>query len=157
MDRVIKGEDSQIDELVEQRGHLNLDNLVNIKTNIKKNYQKNSNINDMPSISYNSPRYNPQNFNKPSNGYARLQMVTKNIDKEEYKPLNKMRTEAINHFGIYLNLDCVTNVKEAIDKWETTFRVAISINKMDYEMAKVFTERTLVNSVLRFWKILDET
>ena len=66
-----------------------------------------------------------------------------------------MKNEPINPFGIYLNLDCVTNIEEAIDKWETAFRVTVSVNKMDIEIGKHFLERSLLNSVLRFWQNME--
>ena len=42
MDNIIKGEDSNIDELVEQIRYLNLDNLVNVKAGIKEEFPKKS-------------------------------------------------------------------------------------------------------------------
>ena len=91
MDKIIKGEDSYIDELIEQIGHLNLDNLVNIKADVKEELPENPNVNDMPSTSYSTPRYNSQTFDGPNRGYAGLQVITKNINKEGYTPLGKMR------------------------------------------------------------------
>ena len=40
------------------------------------------------------------------------------MHKDGHTPMDKMRTEAINLFEIYLDLDCVSNVEEATDKWE---------------------------------------
>ena len=82
MDKIIKGEDSYIDELIEQIGHLNLDNLVNIKADVKEELPENPNVNDMPSTSYSTPRYatpryNSQTFDRPDRGYAGLQVITK--------------------------------------------------------------------------------
>ncbi|KAL5822898.1 hypothetical protein ACOSQ4_020798 [Xanthoceras sorbifolium] len=69
-----------------------------------------------------------------------------------------MKNENINPFGIFLNLDCVSNVEEAIDKWETSLRIAVEINKMDLEVTKRFIEKTLINSASRFWQHMpDET
>jgi len=82
-----------------------------------------------------------------------LQVTTRNTCKDGYTPIDRMRTKVMNCFGIYLDVDCVSNIDETIDQWETTLKVVVSINKMDYEMAKAFIERTLVNKSLRFWKI----
>ena len=54
--------------------------------------------------------------------------------------------------SLYLDIDCTINTQEAIDKWETTLRISIAVNKMDFEISKLFLEKTLLNSVLRFWK-----
>ncbi|GJW94617.1 hypothetical protein Tco_0174289, partial [Tanacetum coccineum] len=68
-----------------------------------------------------------------------------------------MKNEPINPFGIYLDLDCVNNTKEAIDKWETALRTAVAINKMDIDTLKGFLERTLLNSALRFWQNISQS
>ena len=59
-----------------------------------------------------------------------------------------MKNEPINPFGIYLDLDCISNTEEAIDKWEAALRISITLNKMDIVTAQLFLEKTLVNSAL---------
>jgi hypothetical protein len=48
-----------------------------------------------------------------------------------YIYIGSMANEPINPFGIYLNLDCVTNLDEDIDKWETALRISVAVNKMN--------------------------
>jgi len=142
-------EDSEVENLITKIGDIDLsDNFVNIKT------QENFNINDIPSTS-NTNDTNKRipirnEFNRPTQGYAAINSTIKYIDN--YKPLEVMKNEPINPFGIYLDLDCVNNTEEAIDKWETAFRIAVSVNKMDIETIKGFLERTLLNSTLRYWQ-----
>ena len=73
-----------------------------------------------------------------------------NYDKSQYTPSEKMRNEPINPYEIYLDLDCVNNVEEAIDKWETALRIAVDINVFDKDTTMIFLEKTLINSVQRF-------
>jgi hypothetical protein len=58
----------------------------------------------------------------PPRRYAGVpRTINKNIyDEQGYTPLDKMKPETINPFEIYLDLDCVTHIKEAINKWEVT-------------------------------------
>ena len=52
-----------------------------------------------------------------------------------------MRNEPINPYGVYLDLDCVNNVEEAIDKWETALRIVVDINGFDKSTTMVFLEK----------------
>ena len=127
------------------------DNFVNIKPEIKQEMS----IHDIPNTSENNqiPIRTPTNFNRPTSGYAGLMSSVRKEDN--FTPYESLKNEPINPFGIYLNLDCVTNIEEAIDKWETAFRVTVSVNKMDIEIGKHFLERSLLNSVLRFWQNME--
>ena len=91
------------------------ENFINIKTEIKN---ENSNIIDIPSTSSQSPPIRPISFDRLVSGYAALSYSGQQPDN--YTPLEKMKSDSINPFGIYLDLECVNNVEEAIDKWETT-------------------------------------
>ena len=66
---------------------------------------------------------------------------TYNNDKSQYTPSEKMRNEPINPYGIYIDLDCINNVEEAIDKWETALRIAVDINGFDKSTTMVFLEK----------------
>ncbi|GJY98856.1 hypothetical protein Tco_0516286 [Tanacetum coccineum] len=81
----------------------------------------------------------------------------KDEKNEKFTPYVSMKNEPINPFGIYLDLDCVNNNEEAIDKWETALRTAIAINKMDIDTLKGFLERTLLNSALKFWQNISQS
>lgn len=149
-----------IDSLVTKIGEINInDNFVNLKGEIKQeNYVPN--VNDIPSTSNSTTITNA--FTRPTEGYAVIKTTIKKRDKakdennEKYKPYESMKNEAINPFGIYLDLDCVNNTEEAIDKWETALRTAVAINKMDKDILRGFLERTLLNSALRFWQNITE-
>ncbi len=138
-----KLDDSEIENLTTKIGDMELnDNFINIKT------QENFNINDTASTSTRLPIRNESQ--RPSLGYAAIKSTIRQEDN--YRPYPSMKNEPINPFGIYLDLDCVNNTEEAIDKWETAFRIAVSVNKMDIETIKGFLERTLLNSALRYWQ-----
>jgi hypothetical protein len=141
-------EDSDVENLTTKIGDMELnDNFINIKTHPK---EENFNVNDTPGTSSDSKIHVRNEFNRPARGYAAITTTVKNEDN--YKPYQSMKNEPINPFGIYLDVDCVNNTEEAIDKWETAFRIAVSVNKMDLDTIKGFLERTLLNSALRFWQ-----
>ena len=128
-----------IDSLVTKIGEINInDNFVNLKGEIKQeNYVPN--VNDIPSTSNSTTVTNA--FTRPTEGYAAIKATIKKGDKakdEKYKPYESMKNEPINPFGIYLDLDCINNTEEAIDKWETALRTAVSINKMDKDILRGF-------------------
>lgn len=140
---------TDIDNLITKIGEINInDNFINLKPEIKQE-DWNPSINEVPSTSSQIPIRN-QLFDKPIKSYAAITSALKN--EENYTPYEKMKNEPINPFGIYLDLDCISNTQEAIDKWETALRISIAVNKMDIEISKLFLEKTLVNSALRFWQ-----
>ncbi|GKF24388.1 hypothetical protein Tco_0076710 [Tanacetum coccineum] len=143
-----------IDSLVTKIGEINInENFVNLKPEIKpENFVPN--VNDVPSTS--NLTTITEAFNRPTEGYVALKTTIRKKAKikdeknEKFTPYESMKNEPINPFGIYLDLDCVNNTEEAIDKWETALRTAVAINKMDIDTLKGFLERTLLNSALRF-------
>jgi hypothetical protein len=56
-----------------------------------------------------------------------------------------------------LDLDCITHIKETIDKWELALRLAVIVNIIDYDTTRNFLEKILVNSVIRYWKNIGDT
>ena len=78
------------------------------------------------------------------------------LDNEDYTLLDRTTLGTIFPFEIFLDLDCVKNTEEAINKWEVGLRLAVSINKLSYKESKGFLERSLVNSISRYWKTLPE-
>lgn len=78
-----------------------------------------------------------QIYNRFIRGYVGVSTAYQQL-LEKYTRYDKMKGESINPFGIYLDIDCITNIKEAIDKWEITLRIAVAINKMDIEFGKTF-------------------
>ncbi|KAL5732670.1 hypothetical protein ACOSQ2_032362 [Xanthoceras sorbifolium] len=152
-------ENSDIDNLIIRIGEMDINpahNFINIKPDIKQ--ELNPNITDIPSTSR-GPTFARETPLRRTHtgatqtrnplGYAGLTSLS---PQDSYTPLEKMRNEHINPFGIFLNLDYVSDVEEAIDKWETSLRIAVEINKMDLEVTKKFIEKTLINSVARFWQ-----
>ncbi|GKB24312.1 hypothetical protein Tco_0863713 [Tanacetum coccineum] len=140
---------SYVDNLIAQIGDMDInDRVVNIKTIKEEN--ENANINDTASTSTQIPIRN----DKTTRGYAVVQSTIKK--KEKYVPYEVMKNEPINPFGIYLYLDCISNVDEAIDIWETTFRIAVHVNKIELKDIQSFLERTLLNSGLRFWQHMNK-
>ena len=134
-----------IDSLVTKIGEINInDNFVNLKGEIKQeNYVPN--VNDIPSTSNSTTVINA--FTRPTEGYAAVKATINKGDKvkdEKYKPYESMKNEPINPFGIYLDLDCVNNTEESIDKWETALRTAVAINKMDIDILKGFLEKDFI-------------
>ncbi|GJW94618.1 hypothetical protein Tco_0174290 [Tanacetum coccineum] len=147
-----------IDSLVTRIGEIDInDNFVNLKPEIKpENFVPN--VNDIPSTS--SPTSITEAFNRPTKGYAALKTTIRKKDKikdKKFTPYESMKNEPINHFGIYLDLDCVNNTEEAIDKWETALRTTVAINKMDIYTLKGFLERILLKSALRFWQNISQS
>lgn len=145
---------SNIDNLVTKIGEIDINDntFVNIKpTEIKPEIHPewNPNVTEIPSI-YGTK---PQTFDRSIRGYAGLSTVYQQIP-DKYTPYDKMKGEPINPFGIYLIIDCITNVEEAIDKWETALRIVVAVNKIYIDFVKHFVERSLVNSALRYWQNL---
>ncbi|GKB79452.1 hypothetical protein Tco_0946347 [Tanacetum coccineum] len=58
---------------------------------------------------------------------------------------------------IEIDLDCVNNTEEAINKWKTALGTAVAINKMDIDSLKGFLDRTILKSALRFWQNISQS
>ncbi|GJW64384.1 hypothetical protein Tco_0116268 [Tanacetum coccineum] len=99
---------ADVDNLITQIGDMDInDKVVNIK--MIKEENENANINDTASASTQIPVRN----DKTTRGYAAVQSTIKK--KEKYVPYEVMKNEPINPFGIYLDLDCISNADEAIN------------------------------------------
>ncbi|XP_055822091.1 uncharacterized protein LOC129890593 [Solanum dulcamara] len=88
---------------------------------VKPEVDFNPNITELPTQAETSRT----SFNKPSRAYAGINAAIRT--KDSHTPVGSMKTEAINPFGIYLDLDCINNTEEAIDKWETSLRIAVTM------------------------------
>ena len=55
---------------------------------------------------------------------------------ENDSPMDKLRPEGINPFGIYLDLDCNSDISSTLDRWETSIRLVIAVNRMTNDDAK---------------------
>ena len=65
--------------------------------------------------------------------------------------MDQLRPEGINPFGIYLDLDCNPDISSALYRWETSLRLAISVNRMSLEDAKRYIGMTMIKSASQFW------
>ena len=145
--------DSEIENISNKLNNL----MINIKPDIKP--EMNPNISDLPSTSRPTSSYARRKPGSGNSFVSSLMNIAKQkgyLDNEGYTLLDRTTPEAIFPFGTFLDLDCVKNTEEAIDKWEIGLRLAVSINKLSYEESKGFLERSLVNSVSRYWKTLPE-
>ena len=69
-------------------------------------------------------------------------------------PMDNLRLEGITPFGIYLDLDCNLDISSTLDRWETSIRLAIAVNRMTNDDAKRYIGMTMIKSVLQFWQNL---
>lgn len=129
-------ENYDIDNLIIKIGDLDLsenpDTFVNLKPYpiIKDNVTWNPNITDVASTSGTKQETQIRSgWDRSAKGYAGIT----SLRRETHTLVESMKNEPINPFGIYLYLDCIRNTEEAIDKWETTTRIAVTVNKMDYD------------------------
>ena len=75
--------------------------------------------------------------------------------KQEYdSPMDCLRPEGINPFGIYLDLDCNPDISSTLDRWETSLRLALSVNRMSLEYGKRYIGMTMIKSASQFWQNL---
>lgn len=107
---------SDVDNLITKIGDINIndDTFVNIKpTEVKPeiHLEWNPHVTEILSTSGTKS----QAFDRSVRGYVGLSIVYQQIP-DTYTPYDKMKGEPINPFGIYLNIDCITNIEEAIDK-----------------------------------------
>ena len=67
--------------------------------------------------------------------------------KQEYdSPMDRLRPEGINQFGIYLDLDCNPDISSTLDRWETSLRLALSVNRMSLEDGKRYIGMAMIES-----------
>ena len=68
--------------------------------------------------------------------------------KQEYdSPMDRLRPEGINPFGIYLDLDCNP-------RWETSLRLALSVNRMSFDNEKRYIGMAMIKSASQYWQNL---
>ena len=69
--------------------------------------------------------------------------------------MDKLRPEGINPFGIYLDLDCNSDISSTLDRWETSIKLAIAVNRMTNDDAKRYIGMAMIKSALQFWQYLN--
>ena len=85
---------------------------------------------DIPESS-NAARFRPRYSRTPT---ARGTAYVHESIKQEYDtPMDRLRPEGINPFGIYLDLDCNPDISSTLDRWETSLRLALSVNRMSLD------------------------
>ena len=79
-------------------------------------------------------RFTPRHSRTPiARGAA---YVFRAVKEETNSPMDKLRLEGINPFGIYLDLECNPDIFSTLDRWETSIRLAIAVNRMTEEDGK---------------------
>ena len=73
---------------------------------------------------------------------------------ENDSSMDKLRPEGTNPFGIYLDLDCNSNISSTLDRWETSIRLAIAVNRMTNDDANRYIGIAMIKSALQFYKNL---
>ena len=68
--------------------------------------------------------------------------------------MDNLRPEGINPFSIYLDLDCNPDISSTLDRWETSIRLVITVNRMTNDDAKRYIGMTMIKSALQFWQNL---
>ena len=68
--------------------------------------------------------------------------------------MDQLRLEGINPFGIYLDLDCNPDISSTLDRWETSLRLAISVNRMSLEDAKIYIGMAMIKFASQYWQNL---
>ena len=105
---------------------------------------------DIPESS-NAVRFRPRHSRTPTGkGTASIFGAIENDS-----PMDKLRPEGINPFGIYLVLDCNSDISSTLDRWETSIRLAIAVNQMTNNDAKRYIGMTMIKSTLQFWQNLN--
>ena len=105
---------------------------------------------DIPESS-NATRFRPRHSRTPTvRGTAYVFGAIENDS-----PMDKLRPEGINPFGIYLDLDCNSDISSTLDRWETSIRLAIAVNQMTNDDAKRYIGMTMIKSTLQLWKNLN--
>ena len=100
---------------------------------------------DIPESS-NAARFRPRHSRTPTaKGTASVFGAIENDS-----PMDKLRPEGINPFGIYLDLDCNSDISSTLDRWETSIRLAIAVNQMTNDDAKRYIGMAMIKSALQF-------
>ena len=106
---------------------------------------------DIPKSS-NTARFRPRYARTPTaKGTA---YVHESVIQEFDSPMDRLRPEGINQFGIYLDLDCNPDISSTLDRWETSLRLALSVKIMSLEDGKRYIGMTMIKSASQFWKNL---
>ena len=107
---------------------------------------------DIPESS-NTARFRPR-YSRTST--ARGTTYVHDSVKQEYdSPMDRLRPEGINPFGIYLDLDCNPDISSTLDRWETSLRLAINVNRMSLEDAKRYIGMAMIKSASQYWQNLN--
>ena len=69
--------------------------------------------------------------------------------------MDRLRPEGINPFGIYLDLDCNPDISSTLDRWETSLRLAISVNRMSFKDSKRYIGMAMIKSASQFYQNLQ--
>ena len=102
---------------------------------------------DIPESS-NTARFRPRYSRTPT---ARGTTYVHDSVKQEYdSPMNRLRPEGINPFRIYLDLDCNPDISSTLDRWETSLRLALSVNRLSLEDGKRYIGMTMIKSASQF-------
>ena len=65
--------------------------------------------------------------------------------------MDRLRPEGINPFGIYLDLDCNPDISSTLDRWETSLRLALSVNRMSLDDGKRYIGMAMIKSAAQYW------
>ena len=76
--------------------------------------------------------------------------VYEEVKEETNSPIGKLRLEGINPHGIYLDLDYNPDISSTLDRWETSIRLAITVNRMIEEDRKRYIGMTMIKSASQF-------
>ena len=106
---------------------------------------------DIPESS-NAARFRPRYSRTPT---ARGTTYVHDSVKQEYETLmDRLRLEGVNPFGVYLDLDCNPDISSTLDRWETSLRLALSVNRMNLEDSKKYIGMTMIKFASQFWQNL---
>ena len=68
------------------------------------------------------------------------------LELENDSPIDRLRPEGINPFGIYLDLDCNPDISSTLDRWETSLRLALCVNRMSLDDGKRYIGMAMIKS-----------
>ena len=106
---------------------------------------------DIPESS-NAARFRPRYSRTPTaKGTA---YVHETVKQEFDSPMDRLRPKGINPFGIYLDLDCNPDIFSTLDRWETSLRLALSVNRMSLEDGKRYIGMAMIKSASQYWQNL---
>ena len=98
---------------------------------------------DIPESS-NAARFRPRYTRTPT---ARGTTYVHESVKQEYdSPMDRLRPEDINPFGMYLDLDCNPDISYTLDRWETSLRLELSVNRMSLDDGKRYIGMAMIKS-----------